>query len=270
MGSADAAGDDRVMLDLRSQATALRPALPPAAAVPSLRDAARSTWSGRMVNEHGSAVVFEGLALQFDALARPEDAATCRLFAAEERTHGALCGAVVEALGGQALAAALESPPFPRHADVDPVEATARNVLAICCLAETVAVALIGAEYHDMPEGELRTLLGGIWADECGHSRFGWQVLPSLLAAGDAELPKRLSAYLRVAFRHLEFHELRHLPLEVDPPPEGAALGLCRGADGRALFADVVQAVIIPGLEAQGLAAADAWRLRGSSENSPT
>ena len=32
-----------------------------------------------------------------------------------------------------------------------------------------VAVALIGAERMEMPDGELRDLLTGIWSDEVGH-----------------------------------------------------------------------------------------------------
>ena len=40
-----------------------------------------------------------------------------------------------------------------------PLEAALRNMLSICCLSETVAVSLIGAERLEMPAGELRKLL---------------------------------------------------------------------------------------------------------------
>ncbi len=54
-------------------------------------------------------------------------------------------------------------------------------------------------------------------------------------------------------------HELAHLPVASEPPPEGAALGLCSGKDARALFFDTIEQVIIPGLEAHGIPARRAW-----------
>src|SRR5262245_4131109 len=107
-----------------------------------------------MVNEHGSARVFEQLAAQMERAGLPADIVkTCAAFAEEERTHGVLCGAVVEALGGEALAPALPALDLPEHEDVDRREAVLRNVLSIACLSESVAVALIGAERLRMPEG---------------------------------------------------------------------------------------------------------------------
>ena len=59
-----------------------------------------------------------------------------------ERRHGVLCGAVVEALGGEARAEVPERAPFPDHGDVSPREGALRNVLSVACLSETVAVSL--------------------------------------------------------------------------------------------------------------------------------
>lgn len=248
------------LLDLRAEARPLVPSVP---SLPHLAASARATWLGRMVNEHASARVFEGLARQMDA-AGLEVAlgARCLVFAEEERTHGALCGAVVEALGGEAVAPALRPEPFPVHEDATPVEGVLRNALSICCLSETVAVSLIGAEREEMPAGMLRTQLTRIWADEIGHARFGWVLVPRLLPSFGAQERARLGEYLAVAFAHLERHELAHLPLAASPPPEGVALGLCSGADARALFYATVAEVIVPRLDALGLAASEAWRNR--------
>jgi hypothetical protein len=80
------------------------------------RTGARRTWLARMINEHGSAPVFDGLARQLEAAGVAMDlVAACRTMAAEERTHGALCGAVVEALGGDARAEADPPRPLPGH-----------------------------------------------------------------------------------------------------------------------------------------------------------
>lgn len=228
--------------------------------MPELRDAAIATWRGRMVNEHGSARVFEGLARQFEEAGLGELGAEVETFAIEERRHGVLCGAVVEALGGEAIAEVAPGETYPLHEDVAPLEGALRNMLSICCLSETVAVALIGAERIEMPEGELRELLTRIWSDEVGHSRFGWRTLERLAPMLDAATRARLGDYLEVAFVHLVEHELGHLPLASRPPPEGVAYGLCSGPDARVLFFDTVAQVIVPGLEAHGIPAEKAWR----------
>jgi hypothetical protein len=212
-----------------------------------------------MINEHSSARVFEGLAKQFAEAGVNDVVDEVRGFADEERRHGVLCGAVVEALGGEARADVSDGDPYPAHADASSLEGALRNMLSICCLSETVAVSLIGAERIEMPDGELRELLTRIYADEVGHSRFGWRTLGRLAPTLDPALKDRLGEYLEVAFDHLVEHELAHLPESSQPPPEGVALGLCSGPDARKLFFDTVEQVIVPGLELHGIPAARAW-----------
>lgn len=125
-------------LDLRDEARKNMPAI---ADLPHLREAAIGTWTGRMINEHSSARVFDGLAKQFAEAGVDEVVDEVRGFANEERRHGVLCGAVVEALGGQARAEIPDGDPYPQHEDASgPLEAALRNMLSICCLSETVAV----------------------------------------------------------------------------------------------------------------------------------
>jgi hypothetical protein len=256
-------------LDLRRAARAQRPAGIDAHMLDDrVRAAAIATWRARMVNEHGSAPVFEGLVAQLDTLARlglleAREIDRARKFAAQERRHGIACGAVVESLGGAAEAEALPEQEFPQHADASgELEAALRNLVSICCLSETVAVSLIAAERHDMPTGSLRELLTGIWAEECGHANFGWRLLPKLLARADAHTLDGLGEYLRLAFAELEAHELAHLPAGFIMPPGGEVYGLCDGAQARELFYATVEQVIVPGLEAHGLPARRAWTTR--------
>ena len=254
---------DRVILDLTAEARRLRPAL--GEIDPALREAARRTWLGRMINEHGSAPVFDGLARQLEAAGVAADlVAACRTMAEEERTHGALCGAVVEALGGEARAEVDAPRPLPEHRDVAPLEGALRNVLSVCCLSETVAVSLIDAERLEMPEGELRVLLTRILADEVGHARFGWRFLALVAPSLDAAARARLGTYLRVAFAALETHELAHIPSRTAFPPAAASYGLCDGASARSLFYATVEEVILPRLSEHGLPARAAWEARRS------
>lgn len=214
-----------------------------------------------MVNEHGSARVFEALAEQLEGLQMWPQAREARGFASEERRHGVQCAAVVEALGGQAVAARKAPEPMPVHDDAaTPTEAMLRNLASICCMSETVAVALIGAERLQMPKGSLRDLLDQILADEVGHARFGWRMLDLLLPRLDAAALGRLGAYLQVAFAHLVEHELSHLPADVRPPALGVEYGLCNGEDARRLLFETIEHAIIPGFEARGIPAARAWR----------
>ena len=244
-------------IDLREDARAAAPALDYDEA---LAEAARLTWRGRMVNEHMSATVFEGLAEQLAELGFDAQlVSACHGFAAEERRHGVLCGAVVEALGGAALAPLPHREDFPRHHDVPALEGLLRNIISICCLSETVAVALIGAERLEMPDGPLRELLTGIYADEIGHARFGWQLVGRIVPGLDAAVRERLSRYLVLALSHLEAHELAHIPEGAGAPAGGERLGLCSGADARRLLYDTIDGVILPGLEAAGLDARRAW-----------
>lgn len=244
-------------LDLRAEARRHMPAL---ADMPALREAAIATWRGRMINEHGSARVFDGLAKQLAAAGLGDVVDEVLGFAAEERRHGVLCGAVVEALGGEARAEIEDGAEYPAHEDAaTPLEAALRNMLSICCLSETVAVSLIGAERIEMPSGELRDLLTRIYSDEIGHSRFGWRLLGRVAPTLDKATKGRLADYLEVAFAHLVEHELAHLPVASQPPPEGVVYGLCSGADARVLFFETVEEVIVPGLEIHGIPAGRAW-----------
>ena len=81
-------------LDLTQLARTRQPRMP---APGVLEPAVIATWHGRMVQEYMSSFVFSGLAEQLEAALDPRGAERCREFAAEEREHGLLCGAVVEA-----------------------------------------------------------------------------------------------------------------------------------------------------------------------------
>lgn len=247
------------LLDLRADARDRRPAI---VVPPALAPAVIATWRARMVNEHGSSHVFTQLADQLAALGWTDDAAEAHSFAAEEREHGRLCGAVVEAAGGEALAHAAPPQALPPHADTTPRAAALRNLVSICCLSETVAVALIGAERLLMPEGPLRELLAQILADEVGHARFGWRLLAREAATLRPDEHAALTRYLPVALAHLEAHELAHLPVAARWPDDAAHYGLCDGGDARSLFQDTIDQVILPGLEAHGLPAVSAWKAR--------
>lgn len=251
MGTADASVDGLGCIvhaiDLRAES---RRSMPRIVAHPHLLEAAMGTWHARMINEYASSRVFDALASQLELGGFDEmHGRQARQFAEEERHHGVLCGAVVEALGGEAKGELFEVPEFPEHVDAPPRARVLRNVVSICAMSETVAVALIGAERLEMPEGELRELLTRIWSDEIGHARFGWRLLEQIAPSLTQAERDAVRAYIPVALRHLEAHELAHLPAR-DAPEGGECLGLCSGNDARVLLSETIAEVIVPRLSA--------------------
>ncbi len=257
MGAAYSAGNASTLggrmkqtINLRALSQAVAPEIPE---YPELLPMALGTWRGRMINEYSSAIVFERLSAQINAAGLGSDlAAECATFADEERSHGVLCGAVVEALGGEAVFDARGAEEFPEHSDVSRVEALVRNLISVSCMSETVAVALIGAERLEMPDGPLRELLTKIYADEVGHARFGWRLVANLAPTLDKAATRRVDAYIAVALDALEKHELAHINPHANPPREGVKLGLCNGQDARRLFFQTVDQIIVPGLKQYG------------------
>ena len=251
------------MLDLRVEAAQLAPAvgdLPELTAAE--RHSAVATWRGRMVNEHISSRVFgvllgQAMAASLSARRQTQIAE----FACEELRHARQCASVVAALGGEAVAPLPALPGVPSHSDAEPLEALLRNVVSVCCLAETVAVALIRAETLEIGPPQLLHLLEGILADEVGHARFGWTLLDEL-APLDPPLRERLSAYLETALTHLVEHELLHLPARGDMGARAAQVGVCSGLAARQLLFDTIDTVILPGLARHGLQPRDSWRHR--------
>lgn len=242
---------------------------------PDALRAARRIWKLRMVNEYRSATVFSGLLPQLVAAEATVDVQTTVLRCAmDEIRHGALCGALVEALGGEAAMETDLSPrPLPEHEGCTARERALRNLLFVGCLSETAAVATTQEEREQTRDPVVRRVIDQICADEVLHARVGWawvrQVVPEL----EADELERTNRYLRTAFAYFEHEELEATPDAPLPPDpavlgDGLALGVCHNREARSLFYDTVREVILPGLEAAGLRAEQAWATRHAAASS--
>jgi len=246
------------MLDLRQEVRRLPIVVGGAAMLDEdARQTAIAEWTGRMVNEHVSSRVFAGLLPQMmrAGVDAGFQAATAEAVVDELR-HARLCAAVVEGLGGEARAPLPDLDEVPRHDDVGALEGLMRNVLAVSCLNETVAVALLESNRRHVTESTLRRVLTEILADEVGHSRLGWQMLSNLAPRIDTRMRERLGAYLVPAFAQL--FERHYTSLGVPRGPAMETLGVEDHHDSTALFIDVVNEVILPRLEAFDLPAREA------------
>ena len=251
-----------ITLDLRSAGRASGVDLAGVVLSEQERTAAIEEWRGRMVNEHISARVFAQLIPQMmRAGIEPAVQAKVADMVAQELRHGRLCAGVVEALGGSAIAPQPELTDVPMHEDADPLEGVLRNVLAISCLEETVAVALLETGRQLSGPQPIRAIVTEILRDEVNHSKLGWKLADELLPRTDLATRERLSEYLVPAFRQLL---VRHyVPETADLGARMAvpAIGVDDARDASALMLEVVAKVIVPGLEAHGLAARDALAL---------
>ncbi len=235
---------------------------------PQVVESAISSWRARMVNEHRSSTVFAALLPQLiEASSDVAVQSVVLRMAQDEIHHAVLCGRIVRAFGGSAVAQAeAELPRMAEHRGLAPLERVMRNVMFVGCLAETVAVGLVSQERELAEEPCVRETLDQIVGDEVTHARFGWQFLGATLGTLDSAARRRTEEYLRVAFAYLERREIELLPVSAQPVDELVAqrecLGLCDGRHARELFYATVQGVIVPRFEALGLDAGNAWRRR--------
>lgn len=215
---------------------------------------AARTWRGRMVNEHVSAQVFAGLVPQLMGAAFPPVAiAALPGMIADELRHAEQCAGVVLALGHAPVAPLPALARMPDHPEVGPLEAALRNLLSVCCLSETVAVAVIRAEQAELEGTALGGVLSRILADEVQHARFGWTLLGTLAPLLDEAARARTRRYLVTALQHLEDYELPRLPVHLGLRPELALAGVCDGGLARQIFQDTLSLVVLPELERVGL-----------------
>jgi hypothetical protein len=232
---------------------------------PALLEAAVGFWQGRLRHEHHSSTVFSQLLPFLIAAEAPLDFKTCVLrMAMDELRHAGLCGAVVEALGGDPrVEADLVVGVLPTHADTTPAVAALRNVFFICCLNETVAISVLNHEAELATEPLVGLAVAQLAADESLHGRFGWQYLGHVWPGLSATERRDFQAYLGPAFAYLEaelFGDVDPARLAARPADHDLwALGVRDAASTWDLFQATFDEIIVPTLESYGLPARQAW-----------
>jgi hypothetical protein len=226
---------------------------------PAVRALAAAAWRFRFTVEREAEARFQGLASRLDALewAAPL-APLARRAATDEGRHAAHCARIAAELGGPVPAAAPPAPAPVAPAGLDEEDAVTYELVAACCVAESVSVAVLTALLPAARDPALRAVLRELAADEVGHARLGWAHL-ALAAARDrtAFLGPLLPAMLRGSADDDLFD-----PVEPERDDEALlALGVLPHAAKRALFVGALEEVVLPGLASAGVdtAAARAW-----------
>jgi hypothetical protein len=181
-----------------------------------------------------------------------------RVASDDERRHAAHCARLAGALGRAVPALRPPAPPEVAPAGLPEEDALTYELVAACCITETVSVAVLTELLPVAGDRALRFVLRDLARDEVGHARLGWAHLAEATARGrvaflGAHLPGMLGGTVD-----------DDLFAPVEPGREDLALlhlGVLPHAASRALFVRALQEVIFPGLEGTGVdtTAGRAW-----------
>jgi hypothetical protein len=230
-------------------------------------DVARAArfWHARMVSEQRSIQVFAQLGVQLlEAKAAIEEVTVMLRLAQDELRHTELCAAMVAALGGDAALPQEPVRPLARHDGCSPEERALRNVLYTTCLSEMVALARLVDSLEQTTDETARAAIRGVLADEVLHGTYGFHYLDARrdVLAADVELRGSLAGYLRHAFAVLEAELQTPMRGAARPSAGAIALGVIDPVRAADCFQQTIEAVVVPGLEARGIAADEAYRTR--------
>ncbi len=232
-----------------------------------LRRIAASAWGFRCRVELEAEQRFARLAGRLrETGAAPLLVALALRASGDERRHAGLCAGLAEEHGHPAPATA---PPPPEIAPpgLGPRERVLYEVVAACCIAETVSMGVLTALLGSGPPPRLRRVLRELAADEVGHARLGWAHLAAEREASSflgPLLPGMLEGSIEEDLFANVASEREH--------PGLLELGVLPHARQRQVFAGALREVVFPGLEASGVDAGPsrAWlQARAGRDSGP-
>ncbi len=215
------------------------------------RALAASAWAFRWRVEREAEVRFERLAARLEAAAAaPAITELARRAASDERRHAAHCSRLAAELGQPVPEGVLPPPSDVAPSMLDEEDALTYELVAACCVAETVSVAVLARLLATAGDPALRAVLRELAEDEVTHARLGWAHLAAAAARSrTAFLGPLLPAMLRDSVDDDLF-----LPVEQDRE-DGAllALGVLPHAAKRELFVSALEEVVFTGLQGAGV-----------------
>jgi rubrerythrin len=219
---------------------------------------AGAAWAFRWKVEREAEVRFETLATRLDALGEPARIVDlARRAAADERRHAAHCARLAASFGAPVPEA---EPPPPRPvapARLDEEDRVTYELVAACCVSESVSVAVLTRLLAAARDPALRAVLRELAEDEVGHARLGWAHLALAAKRGRTAflgplLPAMLRGTADDVFQPVEPAREDEALLAVGVLPHGVK---------RDLFVRALEDVVLPGLEGAGVdtGAARGW-----------
>lgn len=207
-------------------------------------------WAFRARSENQAAARFARIADRLDALEAPSALrALARRSIDDERRHRGRCAALAERFGHASLDAELVEAPAPEvaPAHLPAARRVTYELVAFCCLTESINAALLTRSFAQTTEPDSRAAIREILADEVQHARLGWAYL--------AHDPDRawLHEHFATMLAATVPEELRDPRIQPDPSPALRGHGVFSRAELREILIECVDGVITPGLTLLGV-----------------
>lgn len=152
---------------------------------------AASVWSERRRVELEAASRFRDLARRLAEHGAGGVVVTMAREAADDEVrHAALCATLVEHFGGRAAEDAVVPTRVGRVAPAGLAgrEALLFEIVALCCVTETLSTALLGALVDAARDSLAKQTMRSILRDEVRHSRLGWAYVAEAHAVGMSDV----------------------------------------------------------------------------------
>ena len=208
-------------------------------------------WRHRERVEWEAADQFARLAVELEHVdADPAVIELATRAAADERTHAAMCRALVDQYGPEL---APQSPSLggqlgPRHAARD--RRTLYACVAMSCVTETLSAALLLQMRDRAKLGLVRDTVHHILKDEIDHSRLGWAHLAAEAQRTDVSW---LGAHIGGMLRGAMASDLEPMGQAAESVEDLSAFGILSAAIVQEVYLQTVSDVIEPGFARFGI-----------------
>jgi hypothetical protein len=135
-------------------------------------------------------------------------------------------------------------------------------VLHVAAISETLSCGLISACLDRATCPTTRAVFGNLVADEIHHARFGWHYLSWRAPQWSRAERQRLADSMATNVVGIERRFWRGRDAPASAADAARALGVLESEGQREVVREMMQTEVIPALDALGLGASHAWRLR--------
>jgi hypothetical protein len=217
-----------------------------------VRQRVAASWRFRYHVEREAQARFSRLARWMEEAAAPEAlVALARRSAGDEGRHAAHCATLAREYGAPVGEEAPVTLPEIAPRSLTASQRTLYEMVAACCVAETLSVGTLMRLRPAAGNEHLRAVLHELLQDEVVHSRLGWAYLAH---AAPSESVSFLGRFLPDMLEVTAAEDARPAaPSPEDEDPGLLAHGVLTHAERRALFATAMRDVVMPGLEQHGV-----------------
>jgi len=216
------------------------------------------------LGEYGAVDLFAHLASSMSLLGVPFDlvAAAARV-PADEIRHADYAMRAAKLLSGEDVAITLDTDMVAKRW-VKPVDMERLDhiMLELCAIGETLSCALLSACLERATDPVMHALYAGIVADEVHHARLGWYYFAWRAPQWSMAEKQRVSDHGGNLLVKLEKQFWNGRDAVPKARKAARALGVLESKGQRQAVKAVMEGEIVPALDALGLGASHAWRIR--------